>query len=54
MSKADMLGLVTLLIDKGVFTLDEYVDAVRLSANNEVAMREAELEHELGIKMTLR
>lgn len=54
MSKADMLGLVTLLIDKGVFTLDEYVEAVRLSANNEVAMRDAELERELGIKMTLR
>lgn len=42
MSKADMLGLVTLLIEKGVFTSDEYIEAVRLSANEELAMREEE------------
>ena len=40
MSKADMLGLVCLLIDKGVFTEAEYIEAIRLSANEEVAMRE--------------
>lgn len=42
MSKADMLGLVTLLIEKGVFTEVEYIEAMRLAANHELAMREAD------------
>ena len=42
MTKADMGGLAMLLIAKGVFTSDEYVEAVRLAANTELAMREAE------------
>lgn len=42
MSKADMLGLVHLLIEKGVISEAEYIEAMRLSANEELAMREAE------------
>jgi len=42
LSKSDMLGLVTLLIEKGVFTLDEYAEFIRLSTNEELAMREEE------------
>jgi hypothetical protein len=41
MSKADMMGLATLLISKGVFTPEEYVEHLRLAANEELAMREA-------------
>lgn len=42
MSKADQAGLAMLLINKGVFTLEEYCEAMRLHANQELAMREAE------------
>lgn len=42
MSKADMLGLVCLLMDKGVFNTHEYEEYIRLSANQELAMREDE------------
>ena len=42
MSKADMLGLAILLIEKGIITSDEYIEAMRLSANEELAMREEE------------
>lgn len=41
MSKADMMGLVSLLIDKGVFTLEEYLEYIRLSANQELANEES-------------
>lgn len=37
MSKADMAGLAKLLMDKGVFTMEEYLEAIRLSANDELA-----------------
>jgi hypothetical protein len=42
MTKADIGGLAMLLIVKGVFTADEYAEALRLAANTELAMREAE------------
>lgn len=42
MQKAETAGLVSLLIAKGVFTMDEYLEAMRLAANSELAMREAE------------
>lgn len=45
MSKADMLGLVCLLIDKGIFTEDEYREYIRLSANAEVKQREESNSH---------
>jgi hypothetical protein len=38
---ADTLGLVCLLMDKGVFTEEEYLEYIRLSANHEVALEEA-------------
>ena len=44
LSKADMLGLAVLLIDKGIITSEEYIEAVRLSANEELAMREEEVK----------
>jgi hypothetical protein len=42
MTKADMIGLAMLLIDKGVFTEAEHIEYMRLAANEELAMREAE------------
>jgi len=42
MQKADTGGLATLLVAKGVFTWEEYMEAMRLGANTELAMREAE------------
>lgn len=43
MSKADMAGLVMLLMEKGLFTLEEYLEAVRLHANQELHMHEEEV-----------
>lgn len=37
LSKSDQCGLATLLMDKGVITLEEYLEAVRLAANEELA-----------------
>jgi len=42
MQKADLGGLAMLLVDKGVFTQEEYFEYMRLAANYELAMREAE------------
>jgi hypothetical protein len=42
LSRADQGGLALLLIAKGVFTAEEYAQAMRLAANTELAMREAE------------
>ena len=41
MSKADMMGLAMLLISKGVFTLAEYTEHMRLAATEEWPQREA-------------
>lgn len=54
MSKADMLGLATLLIDKGIITPEEYMEAMRLAANNELAMHEDEANANGGPKITFR
>lgn len=44
--KADAAGLATLLIEKGVITTEEYLDAVADSAE-----REAErMEHEISVR----
>jgi hypothetical protein len=37
LSKSDMLGLAILLIDKGIITEEEYLEAMRLGANEELA-----------------
>jgi hypothetical protein len=42
MTKADIGGLAMLLIAKGLFTADEYAEALRLAANTELAVRKAE------------
>lgn len=43
MSKADARGLAELLIDKGIFTLDEYREYMRLAANEELAYEQDRL-----------
>jgi len=52
MSKADAAGLTTLLIAKGVFTLDEYLDAIADSAEREAALKEDEMSVRLGVNIT--
>lgn len=40
LSKAEQMGLASLLIDKGVFTREEYGEYMRLAANTELAREE--------------
>ena len=54
MSKSDLYGLATLLMEKGVFTLEEYVEHMRLAANTEVARFEAEATERLGATVSFR
>lgn len=55
MSKSDMLGLAELLISKGVFTREEYIEHMRLAANHELAMHEDEANQSSGgVKLTFR
>jgi len=49
MSKADMEGLVTLLIEKGVFTSEEYVAALEASAEREAERHKLVLAGEMGV-----
>jgi hypothetical protein len=49
MTKADIGGLVTLLIEKGVFTSEEYVAAIEASAEREAAMHKQDVAREMGI-----
>lgn len=41
-TKAEMAGLAYLLIKKGLFTLEEYEEAMRLGVNHELAAEEAD------------
>lgn len=50
MSKSDMLGLVMLLMNKGVITEDEYEEYVRVAANEELAMHEDDINKRYGGK----
>ena len=50
---SDQAGLVQLLIDKGVFTSEEYMEAVTKSMEAEVARYEALLSEVIGAKVTL-
>jgi hypothetical protein len=50
---ADHAGLVKLLIKKGVFTEQEYVDAITESMQDEVKRYERHLEETYGAKITL-
>jgi hypothetical protein len=51
LSKADMAGLATLLIEKGLFTLEEYLDAIAHSAEQEADTKETELSVRHGINV---
>lgn len=51
MSKSDQAGLAQLLIDKGVFTLEEYHEAVATSAEQEAESREHDLSARYGINL---
>lgn len=43
---SDMLAIVELLLAKGVFSRDEYLEHVRLAANEELAMHEEHIRAE--------
>lgn len=47
-SKAEQFGLACLLIDKGVFTSEEYAEYMRLALNTEVDRLEKEYKEKLG------
>lgn len=51
MSKADMAGLVKLLIDKGLFTEEEYLEAVAASAEQEADTMEDDLSAKYGVNL---
>lgn len=51
MSKSDQAGLATLLIEKGLFTLEEYLSAMADSAEKEASTREDELSVKFGINV---
>lgn len=51
MSKADLGGLATLLIEKGVFTKAEYIAAIADFAEREAATKEDELSARFGINV---
>lgn len=40
LSKSDQAGLAQLLMDKGLITLEEYLEYVRLAANDELSREE--------------
>lgn len=54
MSKSDMFGLATLLMQKGVFTLEEYLEHMRLAANTELANHEEEASARFGAVVRFR
>ena len=49
MRAADQSALAGLLIEKGVITTDEYVEQVRLGANEELARYEEHCRQEYGL-----
>lgn len=51
---SDAGGLATLLISKGIFTREEYIEAVADSMEREVARYEQHLNRILGAKVTLK
>lgn len=54
LSKSDTYGLATLLMQKGVFTLEEYMENMRLAANTELATHEAEASERFGAVVKFR
>lgn len=53
-AKVELAGVARLLIQKGVFTEDEYVDAIIAEMQEEVARLEAEAEKKFGSKVTFK
>ena len=51
LSKSDQGGLVTLLIQKGVFTMEEYLNAIAVSAEQEALSKEDELSAIIGVNV---
>jgi hypothetical protein len=51
MSKADMGGLATLLIEKGLITKEEYILAITESAEREADAYESEISGRIGINV---
>ncbi len=49
LSKSDQAGLATLLIAKGIFTMEEYLAAIADSAEREADGKEDELSIRFGI-----
>lgn len=48
LSKSDMGGLADLLIEKGIFTKEEYLEAISKSAETEAEVKETELSIRFG------
>lgn len=53
LSKSDMAGLARLLIEKKLFTHEEYLQAITESAEQEAETRAADLMAKYGINVTL-
>ena len=51
MSKSDLAGLAKLLIDKGVFTLEEYLTALADQAELEANTYEHEISGRFGVNL---
>lgn len=49
MRASDMLGLVELLIKKGVITSEEYLESMRLAANDELARHQEDIRDKYGL-----
>lgn len=54
LGKAEAAGLVDLLIEKGIFTKDEYVKAIADAVEQEADMVEKEVQESMGHKVKLR
>lgn len=52
MSKVDQAALANLLIKKGLFTLEEYLEALADQAEVEAKAREDDLSAQLGVNVT--
>lgn len=53
LSKSDQCGLVRLLIAKGIFSEEEYLEAITVAAEDEKTAAELRLSDLLGKKVTL-
>jgi hypothetical protein len=53
-AKAEQAGLAGLLIAKGIFTLEEYTEHMRLALNEELARYEEHLKTTYGFEVSCR